>query len=106
MYLFTWESPRMPDWQSPHGMDCSFYFGNTEALGMSKGLPDAEQLAVKASTAWATFARSGKPSNPALENWPEYTLAKRATMVLASSPHVENDPMEADRLLWERIIER
>jgi para-nitrobenzyl esterase len=103
MYLFAWESPRMPEWQSPHGMDCSFYFGNTEALGMSKGLSDAQQLAVKASTAWATFARSGKPSNPALGNWPEYSREKRATMVLAALPHVENDPMEADRVLWERI---
>jgi para-nitrobenzyl esterase len=105
MYLFTWESPRMASWQSAHGIDCSFYFGNTEFLGMSKGLPDAQQLAVKASSAWATFARSGKPSNPALGNWPEYTLEKRPTMVLAAAPHVENDPMEADRLAWEKILE-
>jgi para-nitrobenzyl esterase len=103
MYLFAWESPRMPEWQSSHGMDCSFYFGNTEALGMSKGLADAQQLAVKASTAWATFARSGKPSNPAVGNWPEYTLDKRATMILADLPRVENDPMELDRRLWEAI---
>jgi para-nitrobenzyl esterase len=103
MYLFTWESPRMPNWQSAHGIDCSFYFGNTEALGMSKGLPDAQQLSVKASTAWATFARSGKPPNPALGNWPEYTLEKRATMILGPSPAVENDPMGVDRLLWEHV---
>jgi para-nitrobenzyl esterase len=102
MYLFTWESPRMPSWQSPHGMDCSFYFGNTEALGMSKGMPDAQQLAVKASSAWAAFARAGKPSNPALGNWPEYTRDKRATMIFSSTPQVENDPMEPDRLLWEK----
>src|SRR5262249_50627907 len=101
MYLFAWESPRMPNWQSAHGIDCSFYFGNTEVLGMSKGLPDAQQLAVKASTTWASFARSGKPSNPSLGNWPDYTMEKRATMVLATPTSVENDPMGADRLLWE-----
>jgi para-nitrobenzyl esterase len=105
MYLFAWESPRIPNWKSAHGIDCSFYFGNTEFLGMSKGLPDAQQLAVKASTAWATFARSGKPSNHALGNWPEYNVEKRATMVLASPPSVESDPMEADRLLWEKVYE-
>jgi para-nitrobenzyl esterase len=102
MYLFTWESPRMT-WQSAHGIDCSFYFGNTEALGMSKGLPDAQQLSVKASTAWATFARSGKPKNQALGDWPEYTLDKRATMILGSSTNVEADPMARDRLLWAKI---
>src|SRR5262249_35409018 len=42
MYLFAWESPRLT-WQSAHGIDCSFYFGNTEVLGMTKGLPDAQQ---------------------------------------------------------------
>jgi para-nitrobenzyl esterase len=102
MVFFTWESPRMPSWQSPHGMDCSFHFANTEALGMSKGLPDAQQLAVKASMAWATFARSGSPANNALGAWPAYTLDKRATMILGASSHVENDPMEADRQLWNK----
>lgn len=99
MYLFEWESPRLT-WQSAHGIDCGFYFGNTEALGMTRGLEDAQRLGIKASTTWATFAQSGKPSNQALGTWPEYTLDKRATMIFASSPHVENDPMGADRLLW------
>ena len=97
MYLFTWESPLLPNLQACHGMDGGFYFGNTEVLGMTKGNPDAQQLSAKGSAAWASFARSGDPG------WPEYTMEKRATMVWASKSHVEDDPMAADRLLWEKI---
>jgi para-nitrobenzyl esterase len=102
MYLFTWESPLLPNMQACHGMDGGFYFGNTEALGMTKGNPDAQQLSAKASAAWASFARSGNPSTPALA-WPEYTADKRATMIWASKSHVEDDPMGADRRLWEKV---
>ncbi|MEQ1761073.1 MAG: carboxylesterase family protein [Vicinamibacterales bacterium] len=101
MYLFQWESPRLT-WQSAHGIDCSFYFGNTEALGMSKGVADAQQLAMKTSAAWAGFARTTKPSNTATGDWPEYTVAKRATMLFGPEDRaaIENDPMGADRQLW------
>jgi para-nitrobenzyl esterase len=103
MYMFDWESPRLPLQRAPHASDCSFYFGNTEAMGMSKGIPEARRLSVKMSTAWTTFARSGHPTNSALGAWPEYTIDKRATMVFTAAPHIEDDLMGADRLIWERM---
>jgi para-nitrobenzyl esterase len=103
MYLFAWESPILPDLQSCHGIDGGFYFGNTEALGMTKGLNDAQQLAAKCSATWADFARLGRATSQDLPAWAEYDLKNRATMILASDCHVENDPMGADRMLWERI---
>jgi len=103
MYFFTWRSPRMPHMEASHGIDGGFYFGNTEVLGMTQGLPDAQQLSARGSTAWASFAKSGSPSTAALP-WPQYALDKRATMVLSAEPHVEDDPMQADRLLWERTM--
>jgi para-nitrobenzyl esterase len=103
MYLFAWESPALPNLQSCHGMDGSFYFDNIESVGMAKGNPDAQQLARKASAAWASFARTGDPSNPALGSWLQYSVDKRATMIFASASHIESDPMSADRLLWEKI---
>jgi para-nitrobenzyl esterase len=69
---------------------------------MTKGNADAQQLSAKASAAWAAFARSGNPSTASLP-WPEYTTDKRATMVWASTPHGEDDPMGADRQLWEKV---
>jgi para-nitrobenzyl esterase len=103
MYLFTWESPLMPTLQSSHGIDGGFYFGNTEVLPMTKGNAEAQQISAKGSAAWASFARSGNPSNPALGAWPQYTLDKRATMVFGAASHVEDAPLDADRLLWEKM---
>jgi len=103
MYMFTWESPKLPHLKAAHGIDGTFYFDNTETVGIAVGNPEAQTLAKRASTAWANFARDGKPSAEGLPDWPEYSLEKRETMVLSASPHVENDPMAEDRQLWERL---
>jgi para-nitrobenzyl esterase len=103
MYLFEWESPLLPNLHASHGIDGGFYFDNTETLPMTQGLPDAKALAAKASAAWASFARSGKPTARGLIAWPQYTAAKRETMVWAATPRVEADPLQADRLLREKL---
>ena len=103
MYLFTWESPSLPHMKSAHGIDGSFYYDNTEHVGMAKGDAVASRLGARASSAWASFARSGDPAHSSLGPWPQYTLDERATMVLSGEPKVENDPMTADRLLWEKL---
>jgi para-nitrobenzyl esterase len=103
MYLFTWASPRMPELQACHGIDGGFYFGNTEALPMTKGLRDAQQISLKGSAAWTSFARSGNPTNKALGDWPQYALDLRSTMVFATEPYIEHDPMVRDRELWEKL---
>ena len=103
MYQFEWESPALPNLQSCHGIDGGFYFDNTEALGMTAGYADAQKLAAKCSAAWAAFARTDNPSNAKLGDWPRYNKETRATMILSNDIHVENDPMSADRVLWESI---
>jgi para-nitrobenzyl esterase len=103
MYLFTWETPVLPHLKAAHGIDGTFYFDNTESVDMAKGNTKAQALASKASTAWANFARSGKPSAPGLPAWPEYSLEKRETMVLSDEPHIESDPLKEDRLLRTRL---
>jgi len=102
MYLFDWESPRLPIMRVTHASDCSFYFGNTEVLGMTKGLVEAQRLSVKMSTAWTTFARVGSPSTSGLP-WGEYALDKRATMVFTAKPQMQDDPLGSDRLVWDKL---
>ena len=99
MYLFTWESPVLPHLKSAHGIDGSFYFDTTEAIEMTRGNPVAQRLAAKASAAWANFARSGTPSAAGLPAWPQYDANTRATMILDGQPHIEDDPLGADRKL-------
>ncbi|MDG2003640.1 MAG: carboxylesterase family protein [Novosphingobium sp.] len=99
MYLFHWESPVLPYLKSAHGIDGSFYFSNTEHLGITKDNPSAKRLANRASSAWAKFAMTGVPEADGLPTWPEYSLNKRETMILSDAPHIEQDPMGADRKL-------
>ncbi len=103
MYLFAWETPVLPYLKAAHGIDGTFYFDNTETVEIAKGNANAQALAKKASTAWANFARSGKPTASGLPDWPAYTVDKRETMILSASPHIESDPMKEDRLLQKSL---
>jgi len=103
MYLFTWESPVLPYLKSAHGIDSTFYFNNTDTADITKGNPEVEQLAKKASTAWGNFAKAGAPGATGLPAWPEYSIDNRETMILSASPRIENDPMSADRLLRQKL---
>jgi para-nitrobenzyl esterase len=103
MYLFHWESPVLPWLKSAHGIDGSFYFGNTQVLPITENQPTARVLSHRTSTAWATFAATGTPSAPGLPQWPAYTLDKRETMILEPGPHIESDPMGKDRELRVRL---
>jgi para-nitrobenzyl esterase len=103
MYLFTWESPVLPQLKAAHGIDGTFYFDNTESVAIAQGNPEAQALATAASSAWANFARSGTPEADGLPEWPKYSLGGRETMILSASPHIENDPLGDDRKLRERL---
>jgi para-nitrobenzyl esterase len=103
MYLFDWESPVLPYLKSAHGIDASFYFDRTEHVEIARGNAEAQLLARRASTAWANFARNGVPAAPGLPDWPAYDLESRATMILSADPHIENDPLGADRQLREKL---
>lgn len=103
MYQFEWESPVLPYLHAAHGIDGSFYFDNTEALPITQGNAGARLLAAKTSGAWSSFARTGVPSARRLPAWPQYTLERRQTMIWNAPPHVEADPMKADRELRQRL---
>ncbi|HTU62713.1 MAG TPA: carboxylesterase family protein, partial [Polyangiales bacterium] len=103
MYLFTWASPVLPYLGAAHGIDGTFYFDNTESVAIAQGNPEAQALASSASAAWATFARRGQPGARDLPAWPEYSLERRETMILSADPHVESDPLGADRKLREQL---
>jgi para-nitrobenzyl esterase len=102
-YLFTWESPVLPQLKSAHGIDGTFYFDNIQTVDIARDNPEAQTLATRASTAWANFARRGDPNAQGLPHWPQYTLDKRETMVLSANPHVASDPMKEDRLLRQKL---
>ena len=79
---------------TPHASEICFVFDSLAKGASIVGpvTPEAEGLASKMSTAWANFARTGKPSAPGLPAWPKYDSAKRPTMVLNYQSKVEDNP--------------
>ncbi len=107
MYSLDWRSPACDGrLQAHHAMDLPFVFDNTDVPDTTKGAAGARELAAIVSAAWATFARTGNPENPALPRWPAYTTQERATMVFDRECCVVADPDRAARLLWEPIATR
>jgi para-nitrobenzyl esterase len=54
------------------------------------------------SEAWASFAKTGNPSTPAL-SWPAYTKEGRSVMVFNDECKVAFDPSVAERHVWATI---
>ena len=105
-YAFDWETPVFGGrLKSHHAIDLPFTFDTVDAADTSAGFPGAQQLGDAMSATWAAFARNGNPDNAAIPHWPAYTLADRATMVLDTACHVENDPGRDARLLWGGIAQ-
>ena len=64
------------------------------------GGAEAQRLADRMSEALLAFARTGNPNTPALPTWPRFDTERRATMLFALPPWVEDDPRGAERRLF------
>ncbi|TFF36838.1 carboxylesterase/lipase family protein [Mucilaginibacter psychrotolerans] len=93
-YLFTWQSPVNDGmYKAMHCMDIAFQFDNIKRCEeMTGGGKDAYALASKISSAWINFAATGNPNTPGLPQWPAYTTANGAVMILDVKPVVRNHP--------------
>ncbi len=91
-WYFTWQSPMLEDAGAWHTAELAFCFDNTArcAQGTGNG-PDAQALARTMATAWATFARTGNPSQPGLP-WPAFTPDRGQTMVFDNACRMVDDP--------------
>jgi para-nitrobenzyl esterase len=105
MYYFTWKTPvRDGKLRSPHTLEIAFMFDNVELGKQLTGSgPDQYALADKMSGAWAAFARSGNPNHKGLPNWPAFTTARRATMLLDNECKVTYDPDREERVAMSAI---
>ena len=105
MYLFDWATPAMGGrFGSCHALEIPFVFDNLHQPGASLFVGDTPpvELARTMNATWAQFARRGTPEGP-LNPWPTYEPGPRSTMVLGSSPGVQEDPMGEERALWEGV---
>ncbi len=101
MYLFTWRSPHQGgEIGSCHALDLPFTFGTLDSPGMAAfaGEGTAPQRVSKAmQTAWTSFARLGVPSCEPIGVWLDYEETRRATIELAQTPRLLEDPFARER---------
>jgi len=104
MYSFEWETPVLGGkLKSPHAMDVPFTFNTLDLTNATGGSAQAQVLADTMSSAWAAFARNGKPSHASIPDWPVYDAQSRATLILDEECRIENDPRGPARQIWQDI---
>jgi carboxylesterase type B len=99
MYEFAWRSPQFDGRLGAcHGAEIPFVFDTlghgTELLW---GTDPPQSLADSMHAAWVGFATHGDPG------WPRYDLSRRATMRFDVPSEIVEDPLSAERSLWEGV---
>ena len=92
-YYFTWQSPMLEDAGAWHTAELAFCFDNTKRCEQGTGNTlEAQALAKKMATAWASFARTGNPSQPGL-TWTPTDPDSCKTMVFDNECRMVDDPV-------------
>ena len=83
-----------------HTDDIPYVFGTLDAPGSYSG-HDGEARAIR-DAMMAGFAGLAKAGRPGLEQWTNYRLPDRATLVVGKTIGMENDPRRWQRELWAK----
>jgi para-nitrobenzyl esterase len=105
-YRFDFETPEGGGhMRSPHTIEIPFAFHNIATAGpLISKMPEALALQDKVSAAWVNFARTGDPNAKSLPKWPEYSAAKRDTMIFNINSRVVQDPDKGPRMIMEQVL--
>jgi para-nitrobenzyl esterase len=99
-YRFDWESPfAQGALGACHALELPFVFGTLDnpIVAFFSGTGDAASaLSEEMQSAWAEFARSGRPAGTN-DEWPQYEPERRMTRILGGLPAVVSGPAEAER---------
>ena len=92
-YYFTWQTPILDGLPGAwHTADLQFCFDNTKRCEQGTGnTPEAQALAKKMASAWATFAATGNPSVSGL-TWEPSDPDTNRTMIWDNECRMVNDP--------------
>jgi len=108
MYRFDYESNVFDgDLKAFHALEIPFVWNNMQkAEAITGNDPQRYKLAQQMHQAWIAFAHHGDPNIPELQNWPQYDLENRATILFNTSNEVVNDPNSQERLKWEQVFQK
>lgn len=89
-YVFTYQSSAIDGaLTASHCAELPYVFNNvTRAASATNATPEAIRLGDIMSSAWINFARTGNPNGGNVPNWPDYTKAKKATLLFDTNCQV------------------
>jgi para-nitrobenzyl esterase len=92
-YYFTWQTPIFDGLPGAwHTAELQFCFDNTKRCEQGTGnTPEAQALAKKMASSWATFAATGNPGLPKL-NWQPTDPKTNRTMIWDNECRMADDP--------------
>jgi para-nitrobenzyl esterase len=106
-YRFDWESPfAQGALGACHALELPFVFGTLDnpIVAFFSGTGDAATaLSEEMQSAWAEFARSGRPTGTS-DEWPNYEPEGHMTRIFGGIPAVISGPGEAERAFLERHV--
>jgi para-nitrobenzyl esterase len=83
-YEFNWQSPALGGILGAcHGMEIGFIFGHYDDSFCGSG-KQADLLSRQMQQVWANFARCGRPSSPAMGEWPQYCEGQQIKLIGSS----------------------
>jgi para-nitrobenzyl esterase len=107
MYRFDYESPALDGKLGAcHSLDVPFVWGTVGVGELPRLCGDSHLVRCLSEVlldTYVTFAKRSDPSNANLLPWPTYERDQRATMLLSMRSHVENAPMDDERMFWESL---
>jgi para-nitrobenzyl esterase len=105
VYQLDWATPIDGGrWKAHHGLDVPLVFDNVPLTPHTVGTgADAQRVADVMSDTLLAFARTGRPYNPRVTDWPAYDLSRRATLVVDAASRIVDDPRGAERKLFSQV---
>lgn len=102
-YLWTWPSPAYGGrYGAVHGIDVGLSLHSVRG-GLTGSQADAQLMADRIASVWASFAATGDPNNERLPEWTAYDQENRSTMVFDLATRLESDPRRNIREFWDSI---
>jgi para-nitrobenzyl esterase len=106
-FVYRFDEPlvgRLAQLGACHAADLPYPFGSVDRGGWAEVLgPDARSLSEAVQSAWVGFAHGGDPSGDEVGHWAAYDSDRRATMLLAATPRLADDPDRTRRERWAEL---
>jgi para-nitrobenzyl esterase len=108
MYRFDWESPVFGGaLKATHALEIPFVWNTLnkpKTENLTGDSPNRQIVSDQMHDAWIAFAKYGDPSTKVLQNWPQYDLEKRSTLIFNEHSSIVEQPNEEKRLQWEKAM--